>query len=64
MIALGEPVPVLVTAETWLAHLGGVGEADAGELPAIRGRAKLPAPQQADLCARMSVLILVAHSSD
>ena len=64
MIALAEPVPVLVTAETWLAYLGGAGEADAGELRAIRARAKLPAPQQADLCACMSVLIPVVHSSD
>ena len=64
MIALGELVPALKTAETWLAHLGGAGEADAGELRAFRARAKLPAPQQGDLCACMSVLILVAHSSD
>ena len=64
MIALAEPVPALVTAETWLAYLGGAGEADAGELRAIRSHAQLPAPQQADLCACMTVLILVAHSSN
>lgn len=63
-MALAEPVPVLVTAETWLAYLDGAGEADTGELRAISAHAQLPAPQQADLCACMSVLIVVAYSSN